>query len=66
MISEVDIKDWEFPIEVTCVKENPDGSADCELKISPVGLRYLINFAFVTTLKEALEKGKGYTPGEAE
>jgi phage baseplate assembly protein W len=62
MISEVDIEDWEPRIELLNLKENEDGSADCELKLSPVALKYLVNFAFVTALKRTLDEGKLYTP----
>lgn len=63
MISEVDIQDWEPRIELVTIKENEDGSADCELHLNPAALKYLINFAFVTSLKASLEEGKGLTPG---
>lgn len=62
MISEVDIKDWEPQIELMAVKENEDGSADCELKLNAPALKFLINFAFVNVLKKALDDGKKYTP----
>ncbi len=65
MISEVDINDWEPRMEVTMVKENEDGSADCSLKLNPPALRYLLNFAFVTTLKNAIKLGEEYTPKES-
>jgi hypothetical protein len=66
MISEIDIQDWEPRMEVTCIKENEDGSTDCELHLNPAALKFLINFAFVTTLKSALDAGKGYTPRAPE
>lgn len=66
MISEIDINDWEPRIEVETVKENEDGSADVMLHMNPAALKYLINFAFVSTLKAALDQGKGLTPGAPE
>ena len=66
MISEVDIQDWEPRMEVTCIKENEDGSADCELHINSAALKYLVNFAFVSCLKDALKEGRGYTVGTSE
>ena len=66
MISEVDINDMQPEIEVTMVKENEDGSADCTLNLNPPALRYLLNFAFVSTLKAAISEGKRYTPKDED
>jgi len=64
MISEVDIKDMQPEIEVVVVKENEDGSADCTINLNAPALKFLLNFAFVATLKEAIKQGKEYTPKE--
>jgi hypothetical protein len=66
MISEIDIKDWEPQIEVVTIKENDDGSADCTINMNPAALKFLINFAFVSSLEDALKRGKLMTPGAPE
>ena len=65
MISEVDMEDMKPEIEVVCVKENDDGSADCILNMNPAAIKYLLNFAFVSTLKTAISEGKLYTSKES-
>lgn len=65
MISEVDMEDMKPEIEVVCVKENDDGSADCILNMNPAAIKYLLNFAFVSTLKTAIAEGKLYTSKES-
>lgn len=61
MISEVDIKDFDY-IRVEHVQENEDGSCDCNINMGPLATRYLLNFAFIGVLKNAITEGKGYTP----
>ena len=61
MISEVDLKDFDY-INVEHVKENDDGSCDCNIKMGPLATKYLLNFAFIGVLKGAIAEGKLYTP----
>jgi len=58
MISEVDMEDMKPEIEVVCIKENEDGSADCVINLNTAAMKYLLNFAFVSTLKTAIAEGK--------
>jgi hypothetical protein len=65
MISEVDLRDFEgVKIEVKEVKENEDGSADCILHFNSAGLRFLISYAFVNCLKDAIKEGRACTPDD--
>jgi len=51
-------------IELEVIKENQDGSADILLKnIDSKTIEYLLNYAFVNMLKNAIAEGKLYTPG---
>ena len=61
MISEVDIRDFDY-IKVESLKENEDGSCDCNISMGPLATKHLLNFAFVAVLKGALAEGKLYTP----
>ena len=63
MISEVDLKDFDY-INVETVKENEDGSCDCNINMGPLATKYLLNFAFIGVLKTAIAEGKMLTPKE--
>ncbi len=65
-ISDVDISDWDksSQIELREFKENPDGSADCLLSVSSVGMKFLVNFAVIELFKKAIEMGKAHTPAD--
>jgi len=67
-ISDVDLQDWEKQdhIKLTDFKENEDGSADCQLHLTPFGAQVLMNFAFVNLLKRGIEEGIEYTPHKKE
>lgn len=65
MINEIDVRDWDY-VEVKMIAENPDGSADCDIKLGPIAHRYLLNFAFITVLKNALAEGRLHTPPPKE
>ncbi len=45
---------------VTTVKENEDGSANVVLDLDNEAREYLLNYAFIHMLKEAIEEGKKY------
>ena len=52
-------------IEVTMIKDNPDGSADCTLDLDEEGINYLLKFALVRALEDAIKLAeKEYTPHE--
>lgn len=52
-------------IEVTMIKENEDGSADCTLDLDEEGINYLLKFALVRALEDAVKLAeKEYTPRE--
>lgn len=62
-IGPIDIEDWDY-VHVQTVKENEDGSMDCQISMGPIATKYLLNFAFVNVLKSAIVEGKLYTPKE--
>ena len=45
-------------ITVRIVTENEDGSADCEVSVTPEGMAILLQYGFNTVLKEAIENTK--------
>lgn len=49
-------------MELILTKENPDGSADFDLTLSPLEVQQLVNFGLVEILKKAIEEGKQYVP----
>ena len=52
-------------IEVTMIKDNPDGSVDCTLDLDEEGINYLLKFALVRALEDAIKLAeKEYTPHE--
>lgn len=65
-LGDIDIKDWDNNSHITLkeIQENEDGSVDCQLNVSALGLQLLLNYAVVGILKEAIEEGKKYTPSE--
>ena len=61
----IDINDWD-KCEVNLIKENEDGSADYSINLGPKTAKYLMSFAFVTLLRQAIAEGKTLTPPEEE
>lgn len=61
MISEVDLRDFDY-INVKEITENEDGSCNCVIDMGPLATKYLLNFAFIAVLKEAIVEGKMHTP----
>ena len=53
-------------MELVLTKENPDGSADFDLTLSPLEVQQLVNFGLVEILKKAVEEGKQYVPVNSE
>jgi len=49
-------------MELTLTRENPDGSADFDLTLSPLEVQQLVNFGLVEILKKTIEEGKQYVP----
>lgn len=60
MISDVDLRDWEH-IKITLIKENEDGSADYTLHTTPEGAKFLMSYAFISVLKDAIKQGEQLT-----
>ena len=53
-------------IEVEAIKENEDGSADCNIFLDEEAKNFLIKYAIIASLTEAIELGKIATPPEEE
>jgi hypothetical protein len=53
-------------ITIESIKENEDGSADCSVNLDDEAIDFLIRYAIVACLTEAIEKGKSFTPIEGE
>lgn len=53
-------------IEIECVKENEDGSADCNIFMDDEARNYLIRYALINSLTDAIESGKKATPPEEQ
>ena len=53
-------------IEIKTIKENEDGSADCNVYMDDEAKDFLIRYAIIACLTEAIEKGKIATPTEEE
>ena len=51
-------------MELTLTKENPDGSADFDIKLTCVEVQQLVNVGLIEILKRAVEEGKQYVPSE--
>lgn len=67
-VGEADLGDWDtnedVMIQLTEFRDNPDGSADCNLRLNAEGVKYLLNFAVIEMLKRAIKEGKVHTPPE--
>lgn len=67
-VGDADLRDWDtnedVMIQLTEFVDNPDGSADCNLRVNAEGMKYLLNFALIEMLKRAIEQGKVHTPPE--
>lgn len=67
-VGDADLRDWDKDddvlIKLTDFVDNPDGSADCKLRLNAEGVKFLLNFAVIEMLKRAIEEGKLYTPPE--
>lgn len=65
-VGDADLRDWEkdenVMIQLTEFTDNPDGSADCNLRVNSAAMKYLLNFAVIEMLKRAIDQGKVYTP----
>jgi hypothetical protein len=53
-------------ITVESIKENEDGSADCNIYLDEEAKDFLIRYAIIGCLTEAIELGKIATPPVAE
>jgi hypothetical protein len=53
-------------ITVESIKENEDGSADCNIYLDEEAKDFLIRYAIIGCLTEAIENGRKATPPVAE
>jgi hypothetical protein len=53
-------------ITVESIKENEDGSADCNIYLDEEAKDFLIRYAIIACLTEAIENGRKSTPPVAE
>lgn len=53
-------------IEIENIKENEDGSADCNVHMDDEAKDFLIRYALIACLTDAIEAGKLATPTEGE
>ena len=53
-------------IPIESVKENEDGSADCNVFLDEEAKDFLIRYAIVACLTDAIEAGKLLTPTEGK
>jgi len=51
-------------IEIENIKENDDGSADCNVHMDEAAKEFLIRYALVACITDAIEAGKLATPTE--
>ena len=49
-------------IEIENIKENEDGSADCNVHMDDEAKDFLIRYAIIACIKDAIEAGKKATP----
>jgi len=53
-------------MQVTEIKENPDGSADFMFDLTAEEQSLLIRWAIIEALKRGIEEGKQYVPSETD
>lgn len=53
-------------IEIENIKENDDGSADCNVYLDADAKDFLIRYALIVCITDAIEAGKLATPTEGE
>ncbi len=53
-------------IEIENIKENEDGSADCNVYLDEEAKDFLIRYAIIACITDAIEAGKKATPTEGE
>lgn len=53
-------------IEIETIIENEDGSAKCIVRMDSAAKDFLIRYAFIACLNDAIEAGKLATPTEGE
>ena len=51
---------------ISKIKENEDGSANVVLDLDDEAREYLMNYAFIHMLKQAIDEGKLYKPEEQD
>lgn len=53
-------------IEIENIKENEDGSADFNVYMDEAAKEFLLRYALVACIKDAIEAGKEATPTKGE
>tara|TARA_R110000822_G_scaffold298946_1_gene421823 strand:+ start:286 stop:459 length:174 start_codon:yes stop_codon:yes gene_type:complete len=53
-------------ITIESIKENEDGSADCSVELDAEAKEFLIRYALIACLTDAIENGKKATPTTEE
>ena len=53
-------------IEIENIKENEDGSADCNVYMDEETKEFLMRYALIACITDAIEAGKLATPKEGE
>ena len=51
---------------ISKIKENEDGSANVILDLDDEAREYLMNYAFIHMLKQAIDEGKLYKPEDQD
>jgi hypothetical protein len=49
-------------MELTLMKENEDGSADFDMKLTQLEVQQLVRVGIIEVLKRTIEEGKSYDP----
>jgi len=58
------MSDPDFTVRVTQISDNPDGSGDFKIEMSPPDKDNIVRWAILELLKQAIEEGKNLDPGK--
>ena len=53
-------------MEVTLIRENPDGSADFQFDMTAEEIQLMVNLGIMTAIKNGLEEAKNYVAEQSE
>jgi len=51
-------------MELTLTKENEDGSADFDMKLTCIEVQQIVRFGLITLLEKAVNEGEKYDPSQ--